>query len=276
MLYHLLAYEESVTAGQSNVDLDLVPDTVFTGRNNHAIFYEKYQLLAAYAHGTSITASRISSPSLDAPSIHHIWPVSRNTNIPSRPVMADYRRNPIFLPTEEEIRVETSNDLGAGNEQHHVILFLAPPGWTPNPVRGKPRSLGGTDLVVARFTATITVNNNVWSDDAALTFDENLKGGWYAMLRSAVQGTGSLAHRYVFRQVRSGQKRPLRPGALSSQAIGDTPEEIHWGGGFGVMGYFEAHDPPTIQSLSLTGGGASLEGRLLLAYLGDTPPAGII
>lgn len=261
--FALLAYEEALGVAAADTDLDRVPDAEFSSRNDHFIFSEQYMLLAAHYMAVSATRSRLNIPTLNGIGRHQLWPVERSATIADDPGWADYRESPILLPMNEELAVEGSNDLGAATENSTCFLWLSQPGWTRNLPRGIQR-------LTVRATGAVAGVAQAWSALGALTFAENLKGGWYSLLGAQLFDAGTLALRFVFDQPILAQGgRKMRPGVLCTEALGNKPLEANLGG-FGVLGQFHTFSPPQIEIYANATAASTQEIRLDLAYHGDS------
>jgi hypothetical protein len=56
--FHLMAYGVTAGVNDANVDMTAVNDVIFTARNNHFIFSEPYELIAAMHMGASVLAGQ--------------------------------------------------------------------------------------------------------------------------------------------------------------------------------------------------------------------------
>jgi hypothetical protein len=172
--FHLMAYGVTAGVNDANVDMTAVPDVIFTARNNHFIFSEPYELIAAMHMGTSALRVRSNWPSLNNYGRHQLWPVNRAAVPPSFPRIDDYRRRPLKLPTNEEVAFEESGNLGAATELETLSLWIAEPGRNYNLPQGTARLTVRATAAVARTTFT-------WSGGGVITLSDNLVGGWYAL-----------------------------------------------------------------------------------------------
>lgn len=278
-MFHLSAYTVNAGVNDANVDTTAVTDSVFTTRNNHLIFTEDYQLIAAFWSGASALRLRLNMPTLNAISRHQVYPINLSATIPSPVAVQDLRSMPLDLPQNEEMAWEESGNLGAGNERENGFFWLKPKGATYN----WPSYLYE---IWARFTFTITVNANNWSGLNVLTASDNLKGGWYAVVGAQCVGSSDLAFRLFFPRspyaAGPGGTRQYRPGGICQNAFSGVPWEPQNGalGGLGTWGYFHSFELPQAEVFALAAGATSLELRLRLLYLGDmgsgNPPAYVL
>lgn len=265
-MFHLLAFSEAgIAAGAADADINAVVDDEITTRNNHFILTEQYNLLALTAIETSVTRSRLNVPTLNAIARHQIWPVFRSATVPDDHRWQDFRDMPMPLPTNEEIAVEQTNDLGAATEVANAFAIIAPPTWNRNLDRGLQR-------ITVRATGALAGVAQSWSSNGALTFAENLRSGWYCVNGVQCFDAGTLAFRFNFARPYTYRGRKLRPGNLAMEAIGNRPP-LYSDGGFGVWGYFHSFEPPQFQILANATAASTQEFRLDLTYLGERGPS---
>lgn len=273
MNWHLAATSLNATAVTNNEAMIAVADDgVLRVVNSNFESTDHLWIRAWFGHSASMTRQRLSSASFATPARPHLWPIHRSATIPSDPRALDLRRTPWAWPLNEELQVQHSNDLAMGNERANALLWLTPPGWSGGlPEFRKIRANGLSELVV-RATATIVVTANAWSAAVELTLEEEIQAGWYALLNSHEFGASHIAHRFVFRNQRSGSKRLWRPGFLCQEAQGNQPDILQREPPFGVLGYFANREPPAIQVMALAAGATAVNLRLHLGYLGEQAP----
>jgi len=149
---------------------------------------------------------------------------------------------PVPMPVNEEFQVRVS---ASGTDTASCFIILATPDWNQN----HPRGLGPLPYFVARCSATITGAPYAWSALSALTFEQGLRGGTYAVAGAQLQGTNVLAFRLVFPHMPNYKGRFLRPGYLASQAVGDQMYDPNGMGPgyFGIAGKFATFEPLQIE-----------------------------
>lgn len=258
MYWHLAAYGESI-ANLTNTDINAAADEVLTRRNNHLIFTEDYNLLAAWAYGTSLSAARFGNAALTQKSTNHIWPIDVSATVPDDPAVFDLRDAPMSLPQNEELTLEVTST-AVGPAPHGAILWLGLPEWNQNYPSAESR-------FTTRATATIVAASEVtWSDLAELTFERDLLNGVYAVIGAHVVAANALAFRFRFPDQPAIRGKQHRPGGL----VQDTAALAPWPpqkGGFGEWGRFHTFTPPEVQVYADAAGG-TYEIRLDLLYLG--------
>lgn len=263
-MFHLLAYEEDLASLATDSDLDAAVDGEFSQRNSHYIFTEQYNMLMACYLAPNATRARFNLPSINGIGRHQIWPLNRSATVPSRPGIQDLRSYPLPLTINEELGIEGTNDDGVDADQAIALLWVAPPTWTPQLPRGLQR------LTIAATVAPTGVAVS-WSAEAAITFLDNLRGGWYTIVGASVFDAGSYAYRFIFRNSATVNGRKLRPGVLAQEAIGNFPNEP-FVGGMGVFGHFHSFEPPTVQCFNLAAGATAGVLRLDVVYHGERRP----
>lgn len=248
-MFHVLVYEETPAAQNVYDGMDAIADPEFSRRNNRVIFSEPYNLIAAYAAGADLIRQRLDVPSINGIARHHFHPLNIDADVITDPQVNDYRDYPISLPMNEEIGIETM-DSNAAPTQAWTALWIAPPSWNMSLPRGERR-------LRVRGTATITTVSLSWASPVAITLDENLRGGNYAVVGLEVINTGACVARLVFSSGNAPGGRRLRPGVLVQQA----ESEIPWApqqGGLGKFGEFHSFELPQIDAFAVTGAAETL------------------
>lgn len=265
MGFHMLAYSASLGAGAANTDVAAVADDNFTRRNSHYIFSERYKILAAFVNGVNASAGRLNVPTINAFARHHLWPVEIVATVPDWPGISDYRDYPIEIPTREELAIEGSNT-DAGAQQFNALLWMGDDKWNRNLPRGQQR-------LTIRATGAVAGIAASWSTVGAITFAENLRGGYYTLAGAQCFDAGTLAVRFVFARNDPAGLKTMRPGILCTEAVGNSPLKENMGG-FGALGAFDSDEPPQIQIFANATGASTQEMRLDLIYHGNSTPAG--
>jgi hypothetical protein len=231
-MLHLAAYFEAI--GQTvNTDIDALRDDVLTIQNTHFVLNEPSELVAAYASSATLNRVRLDSPTLRYVANPYVLPITAALLPPDNPAVADYRDNPIRLPQAEELAVQATSDLGAGNENLHILLWLrdrfdpAPPG----------------QIVTTRVTSTTAAVANTWTT-LTTTWETSFPAGRYAVVGMEGISTNGIAYRMIF----PGQLK--RPGSLSKTVVGRRSHEMFRVGGLGRWGDFQSNVLPQFQALN--------------------------
>ncbi len=259
-MFHLSAYSELVPTGTGFTDVAAVIDQSITSRNDHLIFTTPYNLLMSYGMGTALDQARLNVPTLNAVARPQLFPFNQAATVPSRPALQDMREYPMPLPINEEIAIEAAH-ADAGDVQLTFLLWLTQGQLSRNLPRGLARLTVG-------FTASAAGTAFAWGALANLTFNENLRGGMYAVVGCQVFDAGCLAYRLWFPNGNEQNGRRFFPGGLGLQAIGNVPEEA-FSGNMGEWGRFNSFEPPQIQVFNTTTAASAQVGKMDLIYLGE-------
>lgn len=263
-MFHLLNYTVNGGVNDVNVDMTASIDPVISQRNSHFIFTEQHRVLAFMGMGTSLLRVRANIPSWNAIVRHYVDPPNRSATIPSNAQGQWFTEVPLQFPLNEEIAFEESNDLAMGNERENLFIWIAPPGWTRNVPQGRPISC-------LRFTASVAGVANAWSSLGGLTFSDTVRGGIYNVVGCEIFDAGTLAFRLLFPKAQMYAGRPLRPGTLCREAIGNVPFGMAFPGPWvwGSWGRFHTFEPPQLEVYANATGASTQEGRMYVVYEGE-------
>lgn len=266
-MFHVLAYQVNAGVNDANVNMSAAVDATFpVSANNNYIFTVPLDVHFAAAFGASILRARFNVPHLNSIFQPHLTGINRSVTVPSPFRMDDFSDYPMRLPTNEEIQIQESGNLGAGNEREQVFLIVRPPGANRNVPRGIQRQ-------VVRATAAVVRAANAWGTDGALTFETALRGGWYAIAGVLLQESGSMAFRLNLPRAPYYGGHKLFPGFFGLTNINDVgPQKDLWNQ-LGLWGYFHSFEPPTVNVFSTAAGAGTEELRLDLVYLGNNQPS---
>lgn len=259
-MFHFLAYHKATGAASTDQQMIAVTDAEFTIRNSNFIFTEPYKLLAAGAQGATITRANFFMPSWNAYSLFNIWPLILSADMAANPNMMELFDRPLDIPMNEEMQI---NNTDGASENVDAYVCVGTPDWNSNIPPG--RIIGPV-----RMTSTVTGVIGSWVTGNALTAQQNLQNGVYAVVGAQCQGDDGLAFRLNFPKVRRGSPRKMRPGWLMQQAIGDrpTPRE-QWNPYFlGEWGRFHTFELPTIELYAVAADSVPMVLYLWLVFLG--------
>jgi hypothetical protein len=230
-MYHVAAFGSSLAASTLE-QVDAITEQQLTIANDRFLLQQDWNLVFAAALGTDLQRARLNQPSMRSVSLPWIRPINDGDDIPTDPGVADYRRNPFRLKGQESLSVDAFQD-NASAQWAYVIAGLQSVN-TPAPVG---------DTFTIRGTGSTTLTADVWNT-VPITWDDNLEGGYYAI----VGGTAISATGIAFRVALQGQW--IRPGGL---CVGDVSERSHpmfSNGGLGKWGEFESDALPNIEILA--------------------------
>lgn len=270
-MFHLTAYTlVSGAAAQTNADVPSVNDAIITSRNSHFILTDDFRLMLAAAMSATMTSARLNAPSINAFARHHIWPFDAATVEPAvvvdLPAVADYMDAPIKLPIMEEVGWEVTNT--AVIAETFTIL-----NWLMTPDHRAPYVPPGLQRLAIKASYAITSVARAWTGPGAITFAENLRGGWYSIVGMAVEDPNTIAARLLFPRGRMYDGRVLRPGVLVQNAYIRRPFRKFMGG-VGIYGKFHSFEAPQVEILATNAAAHTGDLQLDLVYHGDAEPSG--
>lgn len=232
-MFHLTAFTESQdsatlvnVAGLADPMMRVQGDDIIVPRGLN-------QLVAVYALGISLTRAMLVSPSLRGRWNYEISPIDRGADEPASPqLLVELFGSPLILAEDEALNAQAAED-GAAGTRATILVWLADGPFAP--VEGEISTL--------RVTNATTLVANAWTN-GALTFDQSLPAGRYAIVGARFQSAGLQAFRFVF------PGGTWRPGGMGVDAASDILAPTQRRGGWGVWGEFEHNTPPTVDFLS--------------------------
>lgn len=249
-MYQLLAYGANNAALATLVDTPAISDENFVQQNGHWLFYEPYMLVGMAAIGASLTQVQLFDSTWNSLNVPQVYPPIIGATIPQNPNVIDLRNQPITIPQNEQIACQMSNDLGVGNEQETLLLWIVPQsGITTQPMPPGPMGNMGRIKALANVTATLT--QGVFSPDTPIALPNIIKGGTYCVTGIQVVCAQGIAFRVNFPRAPLFMGRKLNPGGLCTAAYGNVPAlpGAQW---LGPMGYFDTTELFQIAVLGAT------------------------
>lgn len=230
-MFHLIAFEGAV--GQTaNTEIPGVFDQIAQNDGNYMYFQEDMNLYMAFVSAATITRARLTSPKLRQVYIPYLFPISAALLPPDKPNVVDMRRRPMVLRRLERFVPEITSGVACGTEVSYGVLAFS---------AGLEEAPFG-EVTTLRATSTTTATAKAWSD-VALTFDQQLADGRYAIIGAQVQSTTVVAYRFIL------SNQVMRPGGLGQAAIGSRSHEMFENGGLGKWGEFVNTNLPRLQVL---------------------------
>lgn len=191
-------------------------------------------LMGMVVIGANTTRAQLVSPSLRRTLNPEIRPINVGAEPLSPPLGVIFPASPIPLDASEQLQAWAAED-AAGATQSTVLVFLSEGAITP--VDG--------EIFSVRVTNASTLVAYTWTN-GALTFDQVLPVGRYAIVGARFESAGLLAFRFLF------QGQTPRPGGIGCDAASDLEVPGQRYGGWGVWGEFDHNVPPTVDFLSLS------------------------
>lgn len=232
---HLLAFSDSHSGTLTYDQLLAVADQLYTRQNNEYQIPHDAWIAWAAAMGTGLTAARLSTASLRLRGNPQIVPFDLTTFGTEFPAYMDMTDDPIKLIKEENLRVEASHT-GDGPDINRAFISVQ-----QTPFNANQNYKGGRWV---RGTATVTSVAEAWSGLGAITFDDILEGGSYAVYGFYAEQASIFAARLVF------QNQYERPGSLSPVLVSDNPMFVTMMRQLGLLGVFDTYSPPQLEAFS--------------------------
>lgn len=190
---------------------------------------------AVYAIGSAITRATLVSPSIRRRYPFEVVPVEIAAE-PADPVkFIPFFQSPIALDADESLNAQAAEN-GAGANQSSVFVWL-----TDGPIQ----PVTGLEMFTIRATNTSTLTAFAWTN-GALTFNDTLPSGEYAIVGMRASSTGMIAARLVLSQY------PFRPGVIASDTTGEVASTVFRFGNVGEFGRFTHLTPPTVDFFSIS------------------------
>lgn len=207
------------------------------------------QLIGVFAASANITRAQLQSPTLRRLLNLEVSPLNVGAEPLNPPPIAMHPRSPIPLQEDEDLTLQIAHGAGIA-ERMFGLAWLADGPLLP--VDGQIHSV--------RVTNATTLTANAWSN-GALTFDQTLPPGEYAVVGAAFESAGLVAFRLVF------PGGFFRPGGIGGDAPADIEVPGQRRGGWGEWGRFRHTTPPTVDFLSVSAD-SSQTGELDLIKVG--------
>lgn len=232
MPFHVAAYFEDVAALAALTQVNALTDGLLSIRNNSFIMQENAEIPWIWLGGTSLTRARLVSASFRQITNPEIRPYDQAAAPSDDPNVMDLRRRPLRVRAQEELELQTTNDLAMGTENHTAIIafdFGTPP--APSGQRYTLRGVSTTAAVADAWT------------EIDVTWDDDLPGGNWLVVGLEVMGVDCRGARLTF------ENQFWRPGVPGSTDLGNRP----WGpaidGSLGIFGRFTAFRFPSVEVL---------------------------
>jgi hypothetical protein len=205
MPFHLLAYGAASVANTMTNLAGLVDQVMTRAQTSNAYLLPvKMQLMCAVGMGATLSRIQVTSPTLRQVNVLNIRPPIPALQPASGSLVHWLGEQPLMLPALEEIQPAA---LDTAAER---VTFLM---WVADQLLPVPPG----PIMTIRATSTTAAVANTWTL-LAMTLDNALPAGQYALVGSQVISTTGIAHRFQI----PGQL--LRPGVMSHQLLSDIQD----------------------------------------------------
>ncbi len=253
MAIHTVAFhtDAMVFAGASQfTEIPAIQDqTVQITSANRVILSQNMAIMAGFAGceyipGTvspkvdpgTLRAARVSAPSLRKIVSPYITPTSASLPASDDPAMMSVVNWPWKVCAQEEISIEVniSNTVGP------IVGLL----WFED--KRDPAPAGENFWIRATISVAAGAAPAGWQTPTAVSFDQTLAAGTYAVIGFVYKGVDTYAARLVF------DRQVWRPGTLAIPSWWDDPpgqrtHNMFYDGSLGVLGRFESYSPPRFE-----------------------------
>jgi hypothetical protein len=257
-MFHLALYDASIANGAVLLQIAAVSDVFIAPAGNGFLVNGMMpRLMRAASVGTNLTRTQLSSATLRDYAPFDLNPANVGTAIETPAKFQDWSDNPKILAVNEELDAfGVQSNAGAQRITQAVWFCDGPIKQTLQPE------------FTMHWTASATLGVNAWTG-FAVTFDNGLPSGTFAILGARTKSAGALFFRFI---PRGGLAN--RPGGWACQAQDDgTDPAIHGtfgsqrGGGLGEWMRFTNTTPPQVEMFSRSAD-ASEEGYIDLLQVG--------
>ncbi len=229
MTYHTVAFAQTQTAA-TFAGVSAVQDTILNTVNNRILPGRNYGLIWTYCLGANLARARLDSPQSRSV-VLPLFPKIDVAATPSTdPNFNDTTQNPFLLRGLEEFQPQIDN--GGNAEFEHVVMGLQE-SFEPVP---------SGEIWTMRGTSSTSTTANEWTT-ITITWSDELPAGNWALVGGVVKSTTGIAYRWVI------EGQDLRPGGICTTAAGNRTAEVFYAGRLGVLGRFQAWNPPRVQML---------------------------
>jgi hypothetical protein len=206
-MFHFSTYNASIANGSVLLQVAAVADPVIAPSGNGFLVPAVInKLMRVAAFGTNLTRVQLTSASLRDYAPYDVGPVNVGTAIESPARYVDFSDAPIPLAVNEELDAFGVQS-NAAAQRIGVGVW-----WTDGPVRPVT-----TRSFTVHWTASTTLTANAWTA-FAITFDNGIPSGTFAIIGSRMISTGAVFHRWI---PRGGPA--YRPGGFAQQAQDSYP-----------------------------------------------------
>lgn len=233
MAFHTAAFFEDVAALATLSQVNALADNILSIRNNSFILQQDAEIPWVWLGGASLTRARLVSASFRQVTNPEIRPYDQLITPSDDPNVMDMRRRPLRVRAQEELELQTTNDLAMGTENHTALVALD--FGTPPAPSGQRFTLHGSSVTAATVDA--------WSE-LTVTWDDDLPGGNWIVIGLEYVAADARAARLIF------ENQFWRPGVPGNTDLGNLPWLPSKDGSLGIFGRFTAFRFPTVEVLN--------------------------
>lgn len=239
--FHTFAYyTNDLALSAADVALGTVSDVLLNVNSGGYLMPENWRLFAAYVGIPDATEAYLDSPSLRRLFLPFLDPMSLTALPANNPPIIELGQNGYDLLKTEIVKVVASRGAVAAADAY-TLLWAGP--------RRHAAPVG--PVFTMRATSAVVTAEGTWTT-GALTFDQTLPPGEFAVVGMSSYGTNLLASRLVLKNT------AYRPGILAQGAQGEWNQPVFRNGNFGLFGRFTNYDPPQIDCFGVGATGTQI------------------
>ncbi len=231
-MHHTLAWF-ATPAQDAEADIAPVVDGNWTIQNAHFLPQNDWFLQAFAMVCEDSVRARLRTPTFRQITTPFIRPVGQTLIPGNDPNISDYRQNPLRFRGLEEIEF-LAEQTAVGVADIFGVGIVSRAGMLPMP-QG--------DVYTLRGTSTTAAVANVWSQ-IAITWQDTLPQGIFAVVGGWIQSTNAVAFRLIF------EDQIDRPGALGAGLLTSRAADMFRMGGLGIWGRFNSNRMPNVEVLT--------------------------
>lgn len=233
MAFTLVGFTQSTdTSGALTTIAALADPHIRVSGNDITVPDQLSNVGGVYVIGPSATRASLVSPSIRRRYPLEVFPVEQNTT-PGNVFDFHPYNSAISLDNDESLNAQFAES-GAGASRGTVLVFLTD---------GNYMQTTSDEVFTIRATGSTTLVANAWTN-CALTFNDTLPAGEYAIVGMAAASAGAFAARLVIPQY------AWRPGCIASADANKFGATCFRFGNMGIWGTFSHNTPPTVDFLS--------------------------
>ena len=233
MAFSLIGYSESQDTSGTLTNVAALTDPHIRVVGDDVVVPDEIPYLAAaYAVGVSLTRASIVSPSIRRRYPFELTPLDAAANPASTFVFEPFT-TPIQLDASEALNFQVAEG-GSGAIRDTGFVWLSDGPFSP---------VTGSEVFTIRATGATTLTAFAWTN-CALTMNDTLPAGEYAIVGMQASSTGAIAARLVL----TGQT--WRPGCIATTSSLVKGHPLFRYGNMGVWGTFSHNTPPTVDFCS--------------------------
>jgi hypothetical protein len=252
MAFHLALYSAAQAATALTQVAAVADPIIAPAGSGFLVNLQVPNIMRVAGVGNVMQRAQLTSGSIRKYTPFDINPVNVGTVIESPARCIHLEDSPFPLNVNEELDAFAANSSASSTQTTVAVWFSDGPVRPVNP----------NNIFTVHWTASATLVANAWTA-FAITLDNGLPSGTFAIVGSRFKSAGALFHRFIPR----GGASSLRPGTFGSQAFDNYNLDMDRYGNLGEFMRFTNTTPPQVEAFSGSAD-TSEEGFLDLVQVG--------